>query len=183
MCRKKHSGYHIACLAVFITVVVACSASAAAVGPVEIVSTSDFHSDISVDSGTAVGFGLATIRSASNAPVTNLAATLVPDGTTRGSVVEVYAVESVRWDLPAIAVADWETVLSELHGHEVKLEDFTLTADSGLVNILFKIIAHKDGRSDWSHIVFSYEYEGQKYSETISGSFSLCAPATIKCDS
>lgn len=178
----SRSSIIVACATVVVMIVVTVWLSVTASrGPVVVASSGAFGSDISVDVGTSVGFGMAAVRSSSELPVTNLTATLVPVGEMHGSVIDVYAVPSERWDLPMIAVEPWDMVKEHLGGHQIRLDEFFLTRVSGDVNILFKIKANEAGRSDWSHIVVSYDYQGNTYSETINGSFALCAPKTLRC--
>lgn len=161
-------------------VLVACSSLTDAKPPI-IISDTVFTSSISVDVGTVVGFGLATIENTGSASVTNLSATLVSDGIMHGTVIGIYAVESERLGVDSFAVGEWNDIQPKLRGLEVDLDEFTLASGSGIINLLFKISADEIGQSNWSRIDLTYQYNGKEYAGIIHGSFSLCAPKAVKC--
>lgn len=149
--------------------------------PVEIVSKIPFHGSISVPKGESVAFGAASIRSSSSTPVTKIKATLVPKDNANDATIQTYAIETESHNLPEVLVTKWSTAASALAGVEIPLDKYSLTSSAGMVNIVFKVRADRLGRSDWSQIRLTYNYEGNEYSQIIEGSLSLCAPDSLDC--
>lgn len=150
--------------------------------PVEVLNIGQLRGGMPMSVGDSMGFGVTNIRSTSSTPVTDIKATLVPDGRVYASVVDVYAVEAQKWNVRGLGVTKWATVAAELKGHEIPLGQYVLTASSGEVGVLFRVRASGAGRSDWSHIDLSYKYLGSEYSQIVNNSLTVCTPVTLECD-
>lgn len=149
--------------------------------PVEVLDMGKFRGGMPMAIGDSMGFGVAVIKTVSTEPVTKIKAILVPNGSVHGSITDVYAVETDNWNISGLGVTKWETIAPALNGHEVPLDEYTLTSLSGDVSILFKVRADGPGRSDWSHIELTYSYLGHEYSQVIDDSLTVCTPVTLEC--